>query len=429
MLILLLILAFLLLALLGVPIFVLLALATLIGYWQTGIDLTVIGIELYRIADTPILVALPLFILAGYLLAASQASKRLVDLSQAILGWLPQGMILIVLLSSALFTAFTGASGATIVALGALLLPALKTLHYNDRFSLGMVTGAGSLGLLLPPSLPLILYGVLVQQLDMGPSFSLVELFLAGILPTLLLIALLFGWALWLHRGQRIARQAFSWPRLRQALWAARWEIPLPVFVLGGIYSGIFAISDIAAATVFYVFITEVLLYRDVSLRELPAILRQAASMIGGLVLILGVALAFSNLIIDARVPEQLLAWSQQYVTSALGFLLLLNITLLLLGAVLDIFSALVIIVPLLVPIALNFGIHPVHLGIIILTNLQIGYLTPPVGMNLFISSSRFNQPVTTVIRAVLPLTGILLLGLLIITYFPQLSLVWLDTP
>ena len=427
MLSLLLIIGFIVLALLGVPIFILLALATLLGYWQTDIDFTVIGIELYRIADTPILVALPLFILAGYLLAASQASKRLVDLSQSLLGWLPGGMVLIALVSSALFTAFTGASGATIVALGALLLPALKALHYDDRFSLGMVTGAGSLGLLLPPSLPLILYGVLAQQLDMGPQFTLVDLFLAGLIPTLLLIALLFIWSLWHNRGKQIPRQAFNLQALRQSLWAARWEIPLPVFVLGGIYSGVFAISDIAAATVLYVFVAEVLLYREVSLKQLPQIFVQAATMIGGIILILGVALAFSNLIIDAEVPQQLLQWTQQYVSNVIIFLLVLNIALLLLGAVLDIFSALVIMVPLLLPLALNFGIHPIHLGVILLTNLQIGYLTPPVGMNLFISSYRFQQPITTVIRAVIPLVLLLLAGLLVITYVPALSLLWLS--
>jgi tripartite ATP-independent transporter DctM subunit len=411
------------LAFIGVPLFAIIALATLAGYYFSDIDFSVISIELYRIADTPMLVALPLFIIAGYVLAESKASERLVALSQALLGWLPHGLAIIALLSCAFFTAFTGASGATIVALGALLYPALQAVGYSQRNSLGLVTSGGSLGLLLVPSLPLILYGVLVQQMDMGPSFTLNQLFLAGILPTLIMIVLLSAWVVWSNRKLKLQTQPFSWLATRQALWAARWEIPLPFVVLGGIYGGWFAISDMAAVTALYVIIVEVLLYREIKLKQLPAILQEAATMIGGIILILGVSLAFSNLIIDNEIPEQLLDWIQEYVDSALGFLLLLNIALLLLGAILDIFSALVIVVPLILPIALSFNIHPVHLGIIFLANLQIGYLTPPVGMNLFISSYRFGQPITAVVRSVIPYTLVLLAGLALITYLPWLSL------
>ncbi|MEH6571114.1 MAG: TRAP transporter large permease subunit [Halioglobus sp.] len=414
------------LALAGLPLFAVIALTTLIGYHFSDIDLSVIGIELYRIADTPLLVALPLFIIAGYVLAESKASHRLVNLSQALLGWLPHGLAIIALVSCAFFTAFTGASGATIVALGALLYPALQSVGYTQRNSLGLVTSGGSLGLLLVPSLPLIIYGVLVQQMNMGPSFTLNQLFLAGILPTLLMIVLLAAWVMWSNRHTKLATQPFSAKAVRQALWAARWEIPLPFVVLGGIYGGWFAISDMAAVTALYVLIVEVALYREVSLKHLPGILEQAATMIGSIILIFGVSLALSNLIIDNEIPEKLLAWIQLYVDSALGFLLLLNVALLVLGAILDIFSALVIVVPLILPVALSFNIHPVHLGIIFLANLQIGYLTPPVGMNLFISSYRFNQPIVSVVRSVIPYALVLLVGLAFITYIPWFSMAFI---
>lgn len=422
------VLALIILALAGVPLFAIIALATLTGYYFSEIDLSVIAIELYRIADTPLLVALPLFVIAGYVLAESNASQRLVNLSQALLGWLPHGLAIIALISCAFFTAFTGASGATIVALGALLYPALQSVGYSQRSSLGLVTSGGSLGLLLVPSLPLIIYGVLAQQMDMGPSFTLNQLFLAGLLPTLIMVILLSAWVVWSNRHLKLETQSFSWQKTWQAIWAARWEIPLPFVVLGGIYGGWFAISDMAAVTALYVLIVEVLLYREVSLRQLPGILQQAATMIGSIILILGVSLAFSNLIIDNEVPDQLLGWIQNYVDSALGFLLLLNIALLVLGAILDIFSALVIVVPLILPVALSFNIHPVHLGIIFLANLQIGYLTPPVGMNLFISSYRFGQPITTVVRSVIPYALVLLVGLALITYVPWFSM-WLIEP
>ncbi len=419
--------ALVLLALAGVPLFAIIALATLIGYYFSDIDLSIIAIELYRIADTPLLVALPLFVIAGYVLAESKASQRLVDLSQALLGWLPHGLAIIALVSCAFFTAFTGASGATIVALGALLYPALQSVGYSQRSSLGLVTSGGSLGLLLVPSLPLIIYGVLVQQMDMGPSFTLNQLFLAGLMPTLIMIVLLSAWVIWSNRHIKLETQPFNWKTIGRAVVAARWEIPLPFVVLGGIYGGWFAISDMAAVTALYVLIVEVALYREVSLKQLPRILQQAATMIGSIILILGVSLAFSNLIIDNEIPDKLLGWIQTYVDSALGFLLLLNIALLLLGAILDIFSALVIVVPLILPVALSFNIHPVHLGIIFLANLQIGYLTPPVGMNLFISSYRFGQPITAVVRSVIPYTLVLLAGLALITYVPWFSMAFMD--
>jgi len=327
----------------------------------------------------------------------------------------------------ALFTALTGASGVTIVALGALLLPALQQSGYSEKFSLGLVTTSGSLGLLLVPSVPLILYGIVAQQMDVGEPFTIVDLFVAGVLPMLLMLALLVIWTLWHHRGGQIPRIPFSVVSLWDAVKAARWELPLPIVILGGIYSGFLAISEAAAVTAVYVTIAEVLLYREIRFKKLPAIMIEAMVMVGGILLVLGVALAFTNFLVDAEVPQALFEFMQTHVQSALGFLLLLNILLLVLGAMLDIFSALVIVVPLILPVAAGYGIHPVHLGIVFLANMQIGYFTPPVGMNLFIASFRFRKPLLDLYSACLPFMLVLLLALLLITYVPWFSLALID--
>ncbi len=420
------ILALVLLALLGAPIFVVILAAAMLGFMSAEIPLEVIAIEIYRIADTPLLVALPLFTLTGYVLAESNTSRRLVDLSQALIGWMPGSLSIAGFVSCALFTAFTGASGVTIVALGALLYPALQQVGYSQRFSLGLVTSSGSLGLLLAPSLPLILYGIIAQQMDVGEPFTITQLFVAGALPALLMIGLLTAYSLWSNRGGVIERQAFSWPRLRAALWAAKWEIPLPFIVLFGIYGGLFAVSETAVVATLYVLIVELFIYREIPFRGVPQLLGKSMMMVGGIILILAVSLAFTNYMIDAQVPDALFNLIQQQVSSKLGFLILLNIILLLLGAVLDIFSAIVIVVPLILPVAVSYGVHPVHLGIVFLANMQIGYFTPPVGMNLFIASYRFNRPVTELYLACLPYMLVLLIALLIITYVPALSLAFI---
>ena len=371
----------------GAPLFAVLMGAAMVGFIAADIPLAVVAIEVYRIVDTPLLVALPLFTYAGYVLAEAKTSERLVNLVQSLFGGLPSGLALVGFVACALFTALTGASGVTIVALGALLLPALKSAGYSDRFSLGLVTTSGSLGLLLVPSVPLIIYGIVAQQIGVGEPFTIFELFLAGVIPLLLMLVALIAYTLWVHRGGKIPRIPFSRGKLLAALKAARWELPLPVVILGGIYSGFLAISEAAAMTAVYVTIVQVLLYREIKWSELPKIMIDSMVMVGGILLILGVALAFTNFLVDAEVPQALFTFMQTHVQSALGFLILLNIMLLVLGAMLDIFSALVIVVPLILPVAAGYGIHPVHLGIIFLANMQIGYFTPPVGMNLFIES------------------------------------------
>ena len=414
------------LAIAGAPIFSVILAGAMTGFFLSDIPLEVIAIEIYRIADTPLLVALPLFTLTGYILAESNTSKRLVNISQALIGWAPGGLSIIGFVTCALFTAFTGASGVTIVAIGALLYPALQQVGYSQRFSLGLITSSGSLGLLLAPSLPLILYGIIAQQVGVGEPFTIHDLFLAGALPALLMITLLSLYSLWANRHQNIERQAFDLATLKAAVWDAKWEIPLPFIILFGIYGGVFAVSETAAVAVIYVAIVEICIYREIPINTIPELLKNSMTMVGSIILILATSLALTNVLIDTQVPDQLFEYMQQHISSKIGFLILLNIFLLALGAILDIFSAIVIIVPLILPIAVSYGINPVHLGIIFLANMQIGYFTPPVGMNLFIASYRFKKPITELYKACIPFMLVLLFAVLLITYIPALSLAFL---
>ena len=407
----------------GAPLFAVLMGAAMLGFYSADIDLAIIAIELYRIVDTPLLVALPLFTFSGYVLSEAKTSTRLVNLVQSMFGFLPSGLAVVGFVACAVFTALTGASGVTIVALGALLLPALRQAGFSEHYSLGLVTSSGSLGLLLVPSVPLILYGVIAQQLDVGEPFTIIDLFVAGIVPLCVMLGLLTAWTLWTHRGGKIPRTRFTWPEVWRAAVAARWELPLPFIVLGGVFTGFFAVSEAAAVTAFYVLVAEVFLYREIKLSRVPGIMVESMVMVGGILLILGIALAFTNFLVDAEVPQRLFEVMQTYISSPLGFLLLLNVLLLALGAILDIFSAIVIMVPLLLPVAASYGIHPVHLGIVFLANMQIGYFTPPVGMNLFIASYRFDKPLLDLYRATWPFMLVLLVALALITYVPALSL------
>jgi C4-dicarboxylate transporter DctM subunit len=420
----LLILGLVLLALLGAPLFAVIAAVALWGFHSQQLDLSIVAIEFYRLADMPVLVAIPLFTLAGYLLGESQAPRRLVRLSDALVGWLPGGLAMVALVTCALFTAFTGASGVTIVAMGALLYPALRQAGYDRRFGLGLVTTSGSLGLLLAPALPLILYAVVAQQFGTSPPVGVDDMFRAGLLPALLMIVLLGAYAWW--HGRKLPRVAAAGGvrEIGAALRDAAWELPLPVVVLGGIYSGTFAASEAAAVTVAYVLLVTVVIRREVPLSALVRVMRESMVLVGAILLIFGVSLAFTNYLVDAEVPSRLFEFIREHVDSKLTFLLLLNLFLLLLGMLLDIFSATVIMVPILLPIALGYGIDPVHLGILFLANLQLGYFTPPVGMNLFIASYRFNEPIWSLVRACMPFFWLLLAAVLLITYIPWLSLV-----
>jgi len=415
-----------LLAILGAPLFSVILAVAMFGFFISGVDLSVIAIEIYRLADTPLLLALPLFTFAGYLMGESQTSRRLVKLTRVLIGWMPGGLAIVSLVACALFTAFTGASGITIVALGALLYPALMQDGYREKFSLGLVTTSGSLGLLFPPSLPLILYGVIVQQMNTGQQFAIDDLFLAGLLPGLMMVVLLSIWSLWTNRKNVMPTSRFSTREALIALREAAWELPLPLFLIAGIYGGFLAISEAAAVTAMYVLVVEVFVYKEIKISQLPGFMRDSMVMVGGILLILAVSLAFSNFLIDAEIPMKLFDLIQTHIGDKIVFLILLNVLLLLLGAILDIFSALVIMVPLILPVALSYGISPIHLGIIFLANMQIGYFTPPVGMNLFIASYRFEKPVVEIYKATIPFMIVLLAAVLCITYWPDLSLVLL---
>jgi tripartite ATP-independent transporter DctM subunit len=412
------------LVVMGVPLFVIIASSALYGFSTVDIDLSVVAIEIYRIVDTPILIAIPLFTLAGYVLGESKASERLVLLTDALLGWMPGGLAVVSLFACAFFTALTGASGATIIALGAILYPAMKQAGYEERFNLGLITSSGSLGLLFPPSIALILYGVIVQQMGIGEPVAIDDLFLAGLLPGLLMLVMLTAWSMYKSQQRpEIQRTAFSVRKLLHAIRGSIWEIPMPFVLIGGIYSGVFAISEAAAVAVMYVFLVEVFILREVPLVKLPQIMRDSMVLVGGVLVILGASLASTNYLIDTEVPNRLFEFIRSHIDSKLTFLMLLNIFLLMLGMILDVFSALVIIVPLLLPIAIGYDIHPIHLGIIFLANMQIGYFTPPVGMNLFIASYRFHKPVTELYAATIPFMFIIIIAVLIITYWPELSL------
>lgn len=413
------------LALAGVPLFAVIAIGALLAWHGVGVDLQVIAIEVSRLAEMPVLVAIPLFTFAGYLLSESGAPGRLVRLTDALLGWLPGGLALVALAACALFTAFTGATGVTIIALGALLYPALREAGYPERFSLGLVTTSGSLGLLFAPSLPLILYGVVVQQLHLGEPVTIDALFRAGVVPGLLMVAVLAGYGAWVIRGRARARTRFDAATAWAAARESAWEVPLPFVVLGGIYGGFLAVSEAAAMTALWVLAVELLVRREIPIARLPSILRDSMVLVGGILVILGVSLASTSYMIDAGVPQRLFELVQGAVSDRLTFLLLLALFLLVVGTMLDVFSATVLVVPLIVPVALAYGIHPVHLGILFLANMQLGYLTPPVGLNLFLAAYRFDRPLLTVFRAVLPFLALLAAVTALITFWPALSL-WL---
>jgi len=405
-----------LLALLGAPLFAVIAASAMLGFSQEGIDLQAIAIEFYGIAEMPILLAIPLFTFAGYLLSESEAPRRLVRLTSALLGWMPAGLAVVSLAACAFFTAFTGASGVTIIALGALLFPALQQAGYPEKFNLGLITSAGSLGLLFAPSLPLILYGIVAEV-------SIEDLFRAGVLPGILMLVILSGYSVWKNRAVRVPLADFSWQEVRSAVREAIWEIPLPIVVLGGRCSGYNDISEAAAVTALYVLIVDVLILREISLRKLPEIMRESMVLVGGILIILGMSLASTNYMIDTGVPQKLLEYVSALVTSQTTFLLLLLAFLLVLGAILDIFSAIVLVVPLILPVAVQFGVDPVHLGIVFLATMQLGYITPPVGLNLFIASYRFERPIVELYLSTLPFFFFLFISVAVIAFWPWLSL------
>ena len=403
--------------LLGGPIFAALGGLAVLLFLAEGVPAAAVPAETYRLVVSPTLPAIPLFTLAGFMLAQGGASERLLKLFRALFGWVPGGTAIVATLSCAFFTVLTGGSGVTILALGGLLFQALRSDGYRERFSIGLLTASGSLGLLFPPALPLMLYGIVAQ-------IAIPDLFLGGLVPGLLLLLLVAAWGVREGIVTKAGRQAFSLREAGRATWEGKWELALPLVVLGSIFSGYATLVEAAALTVLYTFVVESLVHRDISLRkDLPKVLVECLVLIGGVLIILAVAMGFTNYLVDAQVPTRIVDSVQTYIHSPLTFLLCLNLLLLVVGCLMDIFSAIVVVVPLIVPLGAAFGIDPIHLGIIFVANLELGYLTPPVGLNLFLAAYRFERPVLQIWRAAIPMLIILAIGVLLITYVPSLTL------
>lgn len=408
-------------ALLGAPMFAIFGALAMSAYRANGIDFSIVIGELTRLTGMPMLQALPMFALAGYVLAGSRASERLLRLTRAAFGWMPGGLAMVCIVICTFLTAFTGASGVTIVALGGLLLPALIKDGYREKAALGLVTSGGNMGVLFAPSLPLILYAIIAQPIS--GEVTIDALFRAGILPGLLAVGVLCVYGAWAGLHAQIPRHPFVLRDLGAALWESKWEIPLPFVVLGAIYGGWLVASEAAVITAAYVLVVEVLIYREIPLRKLTHLIRDTVVLVGGVLIILGMGMAITNFLIDQEVPQLILDWVGARIQNPLVFLIALNLFLLAVGCAMDIYTATIVIVPLLAPLALRYGIHPVHLAVIFLANLAIGYSTPPVGMNLFIAAMRLNQPLMKLAAASLALMGLMLGILLLITYWPGLSL------
>ncbi|MBI5497846.1 MAG: TRAP transporter large permease subunit [Deltaproteobacteria bacterium] len=408
------------LALAGLPMFTALGGLALLFFFRDGTPLAAVPVETYRLTASPVFPAIPLFTLAGYLLSAGSASERLVRLFRACLGWLPGGPAIATTLTFAFFTCFTGASGVTILSLGGLLMPVLLKMRYPERFTLGLLTTSGSIGLLFPPSLPVILYGVAAQV-------PMDKLFLAGIIPGALLVAGVAGYGAWVGVHEDTLREKFDVREALAALWGARSELLIPVVVLGGIFGGFATLVESAALTVAGVLFVELALHRDpVFHRNFRGAMVECGTLVGGVLMILGVAMGFTNYLLDAQVPMTALRWVQAHVETRAGFLLAVNLLLVLVGAAMDIYSGILVVVPLIAPMAVAFGVDPVHLGVVFLTNLELGYLLPPVGENLFLSSYRFGKPISEVFRATMPFVLVITVVVLLVTYVPALT--WLGT-
>ncbi len=404
-------------ALVGAPIFVVLGGVSLLLFFADAVPVASIPVETYRIVVSPSLPTIPLFTLTGYILAEGGASRRLVRLFRALFGWMPGGLAIAATLVCAFFTTFTGASGVTILALGGLLLPVLIKNGYPERFSVGLLTATGSLGLLFPPSLAVILYGVVAHV-------PISDLFKAGIVPGFLLVAAISIFVVREGLRSKVPRPAYDVWEMATAVWESKWEILLPVVALVAIFGGFCTLIEAAAITVVYALVVETVIHRELHItRDLPQVLVKCITLIGGVFVILGVAMGLTNYLVDAEVPMKAAEWVQAHISSRVLFLLTLNLFLLIVGALMDIFSAIVVVVPLILPIGQAFGIHPLHLGMIFLANLELGYLTPPVGMNLFLASYRFDKPLVEVYRHAIPFFLVLLLVVLLITYIPALTI------
>jgi len=402
-------------AVVGAPLFAILGGTAALLFMHDGVTPATILVETYSLSVSPTLPAIPLFTLAGFLLAEGKASERLLRVFRAYFGWIPGGTAVVCAVLCSFFTVFTGGSGVTILALGGVLFPALLKDGYREKFSLGLLTASGSLGLLLPPALPLILYAVVAQ-------IPIEDIFIGGILPGMLLTSMVAAWGVREGIVSRAGRYAFRAREALSATWAAKWELAMPALVLVAMFSGLATAVEASALTALYALVAQAFIHRDLSRGALLRAFSECVTVIGGVLIILGVAVGLTNYLVGAEVPATLLDWAQGHITSRLMFLLVLNVFLLAVGWLMEIFAAIVVVVPLIVPLGAAFGIHPVHLGIIFIANLELGFLTPLVGLNIFLASYRFKRPVLEVCVAALPMMAILGIGVLVITYVPWLT-------
>lgn len=409
-------------ALVGAPVFVAMGGIALVLFFRDGTPVAAVSAEVYRLVASPTLPAIPLLTAAGYVLAESAAAERLVRFFRALFGWMPGGIAVMVAAVCALFTTFTGGSGVTIVALGGLVYPILRKDGYPEGFSLGLVTASGSLGLLFPPSLPVILYSVVASSRNQSVPAD--DLYLAGLLPGLLLVVLTAFYGILIGRRVEREKLAFSWKEVGWSAWGAKWELLLPVFIVTIFLSGLTTMIETAAAALAYAVIIECFITRDIAIvRELPEVLLKAAALMGAVLTLLSIAMGLTNYLVDAQIPDALLAWVQTHISSQIVFLLALNVILLVLGSVLEIYSAIIVLAPIIAPIGAAFNVDPIHLGVIFLANLELGFLFPPVGLNLFLSSSRFGTPLPKLYRHIVPFLIITRIGVLLITYVDAMSL------
>jgi len=403
---------------LGVPALVSLGGAALVLFLGADQPIASIPVAHYALVINPVLPTLPLFTLAGYFLAEGGSPRRLVRVFYALFGRFRGGPAIVTVLVCAFFTSITGASGVTILALGGLLMPILSGARYSEKDSLGLMTGAGSLGLLLPPCLPLIVYAIVAKV-------PIESMFLGGLIPAFVMIVATAIWGVLRGKSSSAERVPFDLREAGRALWDAKWELLMPVVAFVALFSGLVTTVQAAAVTAFYAFLVVTVIHRELRIsRDLPRVMSECGLLIGGVLLILGVSLGFTNYLVDAEVPANAVAWATLHIHSPFWFLLLLNLFLLIVGCLMEIYPAIVVEVPLLVPLGAAFGIDPIRLGIIFLANMELGYLTPPVGLNLLMSSYRFRKPVPEVLRATLPVIAVLSVGVLLITYVPALTTV-----
>jgi C4-dicarboxylate transporter, DctM subunit len=410
------------LLLVGTPLYVVIGVAVLLSVKLLGNgELISVADDMYGAVKKEVLLAIPFFVLAGGIMTAGSIAERLIRFAQSLIGWLPGGVGVSTVVACMMFAAISGSAPVTVIAIGGIMFPAMVALKYNEDFSLGLVTSAGTLGILIPPSIPMIIYAIMAP-VD-GRALSIRELFIAGVIPGLIVGAVLAVYSMVAADPEGKSREEFEWSKIRTAFKEGVWSLVLILIIFVGIYVGWFTVVEASAVAVIYALFIELVIHREITWRELLDAFIDSGATMGVLFAILVLAIAFNMYLTEEQIPQAAAEWLSSSVDSKIGFLIMVNLFLLALGCLMDIMSATMIVAPLLAPIAMHYGIDPIHFGIIFIVNLQIGYITPPMGLNLFVSSSYFERPLGQVIKASFPFIFVLLLALIAVTYIPWLSL------